>query len=246
MNMINTILFDLDGTLLHLSQKAFVDAYFTELKKALVKLGLDAEAAAKAVWAGTKAMVAGSDGQSFNTERFWKTFAAAMGLDGEKLSAVEAACDSFYINEFDSIKSIVKHSDISKRLVHGMAAKGYSVVLATNPLFPLCAVTTRLGWIGLKPSDFLLVTHYTNSKYCKPNPEYYREIFAKINKTPQQCLIAGNNPAEDMCAGALGAHTYLVTDCLENEIGMDITAFRQGSLAELETYLLSLPDIRPA
>jgi hypothetical protein len=53
--------------------------------------------------------------------------------------------------------------------------------------------------------------------------------------------MAGNSPAEGMRAGELGAETYLVTDCLENESGMDIAEFRRGTLAELETYLMALP-----
>ena len=55
--------------------------------------------------------------------------------------------------------------------------------------------------------------------------------------------MAGNNPVEDMCAGALGAEIYLVTDFLENETCSDITAFRQGSLEDLEEYLMALPDM---
>ena len=125
-----------------------------------------------------------------------------------------------------------------------MASKGYGVVLATNPLFPLCAIETRLEWAGLGADDFRLVTHYYNSTFCKPNPGYYSEILTKINKSPGQCLMAGNSPSEDMISGTLGMETFLVTDCLENETGMDIKPFRKGTLAELETYLTSLPDVR--
>ena len=55
--------------------------------------------------------------------------------------------------------------------------------------------------------------------------------------------MVGNNPAEDMCAGELGTQTYLVIDFIENEAGLDIATFRQGTLEELEAYLLSLPDL---
>jgi FMN phosphatase YigB (HAD superfamily) len=152
-------------------------------------------------------------------------------------------CDDFYVNEFDTLRSLMAPNSISNRIVSSMSAKGYSIVLATNPLFPVCAVETRLRWIGLGLRDFLHVTHYGNSTFCKPNPGYFREVFAEINKSPTQCLMAGNNPVEDMCASALGAETFLVTDCLENENGADISSFSQGSLAELETYLMSMPDI---
>ena len=55
--------------------------------------------------------------------------------------------------------------------------------------------------------------------------------------------MVGNNPTEDMCAGELGSETYLVNDFIENEAGLDIAKFRQGTLEELEVYLMSLPDL---
>lgn len=240
--MIDTILIDLDGTLLHFSQKAFIDAYFAKLGKVFAGMGMDAGTSVKAVWAGTKAMVL-NDGSRTNAERFWAEFAGYMSLTDEQCRDVEAACDSFYVNEFDTVKSVMIPNDVAGRLVRALHSKGYTVVLATNPLFPACAVSTRLKWIGLTEQDFLLTTNYSNSSYCKPNPEYYREVFAKLGKAPEQCLMAGNNPAEDMIAGLLGAETFLVTDCLENENGADITQFRHGTLAEFEAHISSTPDI---
>jgi len=55
--------------------------------------------------------------------------------------------------------------------------------------------------------------------------------------------MAGNNLSDDMCSRALGIETFLVTDYIENEKGEDISIYRHGSLAELEEFLLSLPDI---
>lgn len=240
--MIDIIMFDLDGTLLRFSQDAFISVYFSELGKMFSSLDMDAELSVKAVWAGTKAMML-NDGSKLNSQRFWETFTGHMRLEREKLRLVEAACDSFYVNEFNAAKSVIDPTDVSKRLVRALAAKGYTVVLATNPLFPACAVATRLKWVGLEMHDFQLVTHYENSTYCKPNPGYFREIYAKINREPHQCLMAGNNPAEDMSAGAFGSETFLVTDCLENTENVDITTFRRGTLAELETYLMSMPAI---
>jgi FMN phosphatase YigB (HAD superfamily) len=240
--MIDTILFDLDGTLLQISQNDFIDAYFSRLAKVFARLGMDAGLSIKAVWAGTKAMMQ-NDGGATNAERFWATFAGCIGLAGDRLGAVEAACDEFYVGEFDDVKSVMKPNDISKRLVRALPLKGYTVALATNPLFPECAVTTRLRWLGLEPSDFAFVTHYKNSTFCKPSHGYYREVFAGVGKSPGQCLMVGNNPSEDMSIGALGSGTFLVTDCLENESGADITAYRSGTLAELEAWLMSLPGV---
>ena len=240
--MIDTIMFDLDGTLVRFVQNDFINVYFTELGKVFIKLGLDADAAVKGVWAGTKAMYK-NDGSMLNTQRFWNAFSEFIDVKGERLEAVEAACDSFYTKEFNTVKSILKPSEIPKRLVRAMAAKGYTIVLATNPLFPPCAVDTRLGWIGLDARDFKLITHYENSTFCKPNPGYYQEVFSKTGKSPEQCLMVGNNPVEDMCVGEFGTETYLVTDFLENENDVDVTPFRRGTIEDLEAYLFSMPEL---
>ena len=240
--MIDTIMFDLDGTLLRFVQDEFISVYFGELKKVFTGLGLDGDKAAKGVWVGTKAMIL-NDGTMLNTTRFWHAFSDFMEIKGEKLAVIEAACDNFYSNEFNKAKSTVHHSDVPARLVRDMNAKGFTVVLATNPLFPPCAVVSRLAWIGLDPSDFVLFTNYENSTFCKPNLSYYKEVLGKIGKTPEQCIMIGNCPADDMCAGELGMETFLVTDFMENEADLDISLFRRGTIEELETYLLSFPAL---
>jgi len=241
--MINTVLFDLDGTLLQLRQDTFIETYLGKLQKVFVRLGMDVEESLQALWIGTGAMVE-NDGSMLNEQRFWAVFTEQMGLDEEQREAVEIACNEFYAGEFDTVKEIMPPNAISKPLVRGLEAKGYKLVLATNPLFPSCAVDTRLKWIGLSQEDFALVTHYSNSTFCKPNPKYYEEVLAKIGKTPEQCLMVGNNTTEDMVIGNLGAETYLVTDCLENEAGLDAAAFRNGTLVELQEYLGAFPDIQ--
>jgi phosphoglycolate phosphatase-like HAD superfamily hydrolase len=83
-NMIDTILFDLDGTLLQFSQADFINAYFAKLGKVFTRIGMDADQSVKAVWAGTKAMIL-NDGSLTNAERFWAVFAARLGLSDEKI-----------------------------------------------------------------------------------------------------------------------------------------------------------------
>ena len=241
--MIDTILLDLDGTLLRFPLKSFLDAYLAELEKIFAGMGMNPEVSIKAMMVGTKAMVA-NDGSMPNSQRFWEKFAECLELSHERCQAIEAACDSFYSKEFNIVQSVLEPSDIPERIVKALATKGYNVVLATNPLFPACAVETRLSWIGLTPRNFSFTSHYANSTYCKPNLGYYREVLTKIKKEPAQCLMVGNSLTEDMCAGSLGLATFLVTDYMENETGADVNAYRHGTLAELERSLLSLPDIR--
>ena len=240
--MIKAVLFDLDGTLLHFYQDEFIAAYFKELKKIFVRLGFDAELAFEGLWAGTKAMML-NNGELLNRDSFWAEFMRVVGVSHEQMKIAEDACNDFYSSvAFDGVKSIMKNNDLElpKRIVHSTAERGFTVVLATNPLFPECAITTRLGWVGLSVSDFKLVTHYGNSRYCKPNFGYYREIFEKIGLEPDQCLMVGNSTLEDMSISALGTDTFLVKECIENESEIDISAYRSGTLKELGEYILTL------
>ena len=239
--MIKTILFDLDGTLLPLSQDDFIPPYFKGLGKVFAKLGIDTETASKEVWAGTKAMLL-NDGTMPNSRRFWETFAKIMELDDSKLAEVETATDEFYIGEFgEIIKSIIEPSERSQKIITALFESGkFDLVLATNPLFPLCAVESRLRCLEINSTHFKLITHYGNSTFCKPNLGYYREIFGKLNISPEQCLMVGNNTVEDLCVGELGAKTFLVTDFIENGENTDYKPTYKGTLAEFETFILEL------
>lgn len=55
--MIDTILFDLDGTLLPMDNDIFTKGYFKGLAAELIPFGYDAGTLVDAVWRGTAAMV---------------------------------------------------------------------------------------------------------------------------------------------------------------------------------------------
>ena len=115
---------------------------------------------------------------------------------------------------------------------------GKTVILATNPLFPSTATEHRIRWAGLDPKDFLLYTTYDNSRHCKPNPAYYTDILEQAGLKPEDCLMVGNDVAEDMvAAGSLGIRGFLLTDCLINKKNLDISGYPQGSFDELKEFL---------
>lgn len=234
LDKITTVLFDLDGTLLPMDEKVFVNAYFRELAKKGVEHGCtDAETLVAAVWKGTGAMVK-NDGKVKNDARFWQVFTSEMNEDEGRLRPV---FDRFYAEEFHRVKDVVGENPLAKRVVQGLKERGYDVILATNPLFPKVAVNTRLSWLGLGLEDFLEVTSYEDYSYCKPNPEYFREILQKTGKSPEECLMVGNDAEEDLAAQELGISVFLVTDCLINEKKRDISDVPQGSFEELIRYL---------
>lgn len=226
--MKKTVLFDLDGTLLPMGQDEFIARYMDELSSKMETLGYDKKSVIAAVWSGTKAMIL-NDGTKTNETRFWDTFAAKLGEDVRK---TEAPLEDFYRNEFNRIKAVSTPPTHSREVIELLKNKKYSLVLATNPVFPRIAVEARLKWIGIDINVFDYVTSYENCTYCKPNLGYYREILQRIGKEPQECFMVGNNVKEDMCTLELGMEAFLVTDNLENAEGADISCYRNGSMQE--------------
>lgn len=236
--MLDTILFDLDGTLIPMDQMDFVNSYVTHLCRRYVPCGYDKDAIVKALWAGTYAMVQ-NDGTCTNQERFWQSFNGLLG----DTTLLRDTLDEFYSVDFDRVKEITTPTPLSRQIVDTLQDKGYTLVLATNPLFPPVGVRTRLNWVDLKPEDFSLVTTYENSTFCKPFPGYYQEVLKAVGKAPEQCRMVGNNPLDDMSAAKLGLDVYLVTDCIENEKNLPTDSYPQGSLADVLAWAKELPAL---
>lgn len=242
MKALDTILFDLDGTLLPMEQGTFIDTYFALLAKRVSALGYDPKLFLKALWEGTTAMLY-NDGTLSNSERFWQTFYKLFGATSTDL---EAALADFYVTDFNEARAILSPQPSLRPLLDHLRARGYGITLATNPVFPYVAAQSRLGWIGLSPADFDYVSTYENSRYCKPHPGYYQGILAHLGKEPAQCLMIGNSPADDMAAIDLGISVFLLTDHLENARNTPLGDYPQGGFASLEAYLRALPFLGAA
>jgi len=233
---ITTVLFDLDGTLLPMDQDIFIKKYFGLLAQKLAPYGYDPEKLIQAVWAGTKAMVM-NDGKVPNKEAFWHACDATLGCEASKDAEIHM---DFYRNEFNQVQEVCGFEPTAAQIVHSLKERGYRVVLATNPLFPAIATQNRIRWAGLQPEDFEYITTYETSHYCKPNPDYYREILEQLQLQPDECLMVGNDVGEDMVTQQLGMKVFLLTDCLINKAGADISQYPHGGFPELASFINNL------
>ena len=227
------VLFDLDGTLLPMDQEIFVKAYIGGLIKAATPRGYEPKQLANAIQAGTYAMIKNT-GEVTNEGAFWNCMSSVYGRSViEEFSFFE----EFYRTDFQRVKEVCGICPRAKELLKLIKAKGLRAVLATNPLFPSVATESRIRWAGLDPCDFEFFTSYENSHYCKPNPEYYREVLAKTNLAPEECIMVGNDTDEDMIAETLGMKVFLLTDCLINRSAKDISAYPNGNIDELIEFM---------
>ena len=145
--------------------------------------------------------------------------------------------NEFYETDFDKLKNHCGYNEQANQTIQTLKEKGFVLVLATNPVFPMTAQKKRLSWAGINPDDFTWITSYENSHSCKPNPLYYKEIAEKIGIKPGDCLMVGNDTTEDAAAMLTGADFFLLTDCLMNQERKDISKYSRGSFTQLFNYI---------
>lgn len=236
--MINTILFDLDGTLLPMDVKAFENLYFEAIAAYLGDL-INPKDLVKNIWASTNAMIENTEFKT-NEMVFMEDFKNRIQGD---LEIYKQRFDKFYDTEFLKVKTAVYENELMKKSVKLLKEKGYKTIIATNPLFPLKAIHHRIRWAGFEPSDFEYISHYEKSHYCKPQIQYYEEILNDLNKKPEECMMVGNDVEEDLISGKLGLKTFLIKDHLLHRTGDEIITDYDGNYEDFYNFVKELPFV---
>ncbi|NTU89257.1 MAG: HAD family hydrolase [Actinobacteria bacterium] len=237
--MIKTVLFDLDGTLLPLDMNDFMLVYLKHISSFVTEVGFDADLFLAGLSSGIKNMM-DNDGSRYNHTAFWDAFYDVFGnedVDAEKV------CGDFYSNDFGKIRSIVEPDPHAAASVRLLRDKGYRLALATNPLFPATASWQRCEWAGLDPNDFELITTYEDYRFAKPSYGYYNEVLDKLGAISEECMMVGNDIDEDMVTAELGMDTFLVTPFMRNRRGIDIAAYKHGTLQDLYDFVKGMPEL---
>ncbi|TCP53790.1 FMN phosphatase YigB (HAD superfamily) [Tumebacillus sp. BK434] len=237
---LTTLLFDLDGTLLPMDNDRFTKGYFKHLASSVAHL-LPPEQFVAQVWASTKAMVKSDDALLSNEQVFKADFLQSLPVDE---AAFFPIIDAFYAKQFGELSHLSEPTPLAREILLAALDKGYQLVLATNPLFPRQATLHRMRWAGIDDLPFALVTTYEDSHFCKPNPNYYREIVQKLGVSSESCMMIGNDAYEDLIAGTVGMQTYWVQNgeaAPEQRLPFD----QQGTLQDLLEYVRAeLPALR--
>ncbi len=233
---LKAVFFDLDGTLLPMDQDVFVKTYFGSISAYIAPYGYNPQELVKSIWQGTGAMIK-NDGKCTNEEAFWNTF---VKIYGESCLKDVPHFDRFYIEKFDNLKSICGFNPKAKEIVEDLKVKGIKVVLAPNPIFPSIATEKRIRFAGIEVEDFEFFTSYENIGCSKPSLSYYEEVLRRAGVEPQDALMVGNDVSDDMVAEKLGMKVFLLTDCLINKDGEDISRYPNGSFDDLKDYINTL------
>ncbi|MGG4497590.1 HAD family hydrolase [Brevibacillus reuszeri] len=226
---VNTILFDLDGTLLEMQTEPFVKSYLVEVGRH-VGDQYDTQKLLSLIWDATKAMIMSDEPDKTNEQVFIEYFKAHSDWPREE---VWPLFDSFYRDVFPTLSHLTYPSPWAKQIVEAAKQQGFRVAVATNPVFPREAIHHRLAWIGMSANEFELVTVYEESHFTKPNPGYFAEICQKLGVEPTDCVMVGNHMQEDMVASKLGMKTFLVTNWMEDRGEPQYQVDQRGTIEEL-------------
>ena len=129
---IKAVLFDLDGTLLPMDLDAFVKRYFGALAAKMAPHGYEPKKLLAAIGDGIDAMIR-NDGARSNEKAFWDAFAAHFTKDAR---ADAALFDEFYRQDVVCAKEHCGLNPLAAKTVRTLRETGYTVALATNPIFP--------------------------------------------------------------------------------------------------------------
>jgi HAD superfamily hydrolase (TIGR01549 family) len=205
--MPDTLIFDLDDTLLVNPVDRFLPPYFQALTAHLAQF-VPPNQIVPALLRATKVMIANRDHTLTNERVFAESFYPALGLDE---LAMRPSLARFYEEEFPKLRGHTGVVPEARSLLITAHERGYGLVIATNPVFPLRAIEHRLDWAGVGDLPFLFITAYETMHYTKPHVEYYQEILDHIGRSADRCLMVGNEIENDIIpAKALGMQTFLV------------------------------------
>ncbi len=237
--MINTILFDLDGTLLGMKEKEFMEKYFYELS-AKFKDITDSSILIRNIWDATKCMVLNAEKDKLNKDCFFERFNSL--ISDEHKDIYNERFESFYADEFERVKPTTYPINNMIKSVEILKEKGYKLVISTNPLFPEMAILKRIQWAGLNKNDFIHITDFERCHFCKPNILFYKEILMEIGKTPEECMVVGNDTLEDSIAKTIGITTYIITDNMIERTDSIESDYKSDS-SEFLNFAKKMPDI---
>ncbi len=230
--MPKTLLFDMDGTLIRNSMETFLPPYFGALTRKLAGL-VDPQRLIAQLKASTQVMMLNADPARSNAEVFAADFFPKMDVPQARLMPL---FDEFYEHEYQELRAFVTPVEGARQIVLRALELHHPVAIATAPLFPLSALRQRLEWGGLADLPYEFITDYESMHSSKPSAAYYREIAARLKRSPEECIMIGNEVQMDIVpARRAGMKTFWITEAAE--FPTDVPADWRGTLADFGELL---------
>ena len=226
---LKAVLFDLDNTLILFDESEYFRRY-VELTSRVFSDLIPMEEFHSKLMNSTQSLIE-NKGRMSNADFFQEAFQREFG---DKREAIWSRFQEFYSGPFDELREIVSVPPGIPDIVLRLKEMGKRLVAASNPFLPLEIQVKRLNWAGLAGDVFDLITHMENMSYCKPQLEYFLQICDSVDARPEDCLMVGNDPVNDMIAKKTGMLTFLTTDSGDVEGSGLVMSRRMRSLTSDE------------
>ncbi len=227
------VLFDLDGTLLRVEMHSFIPRYIAGFHACCSDL-VAYDSLQRAMRAGIHLLLESECGKRSNEDRLFGFLADRLCLD-ERLLRERFA--RFLNTGLEPLADAIHEIPEAVSLLECCRQAQVPLVLATNPVFPQALIEARCRWAGLDLDYFVLLTSFENSRYCKPQREYFAEVAERLEIDPRDCLMVGNDTSHDLSATAIGMTTWLVDRYLLERDGPTWEPDYRGSHQDLLDFL---------
>ncbi len=111
----------------------------------------------------------------------------------EAQTLVSAVVDRAY----DVLRPSFGRIDGAPELIAWLKAKGFPLILATTPRWPLPRIHERALIGDIQPSDFIGITDWASYRAAKPHAPYYQQMFERHDLNPLLGLMVGNDIDKD-------------------------------------------------
>jgi FMN phosphatase YigB (HAD superfamily) len=233
--MVDTLLFDLDGTL--------VDQYQPGSTVQFTWLVLRRFAGFAAPWttykAGWEAVHALQNHRSelTNFDAMVTTFCRYAGTEPVEATSrlLKLAEEDFPAMgwRFKPVPGARETLELARKL-------GFRLVLATNPTVPLPMTRHRMRWGNVDDLPWEFITHPQIMTRTKPDVAYYHELLGKLQVGPERCLMVGNDFRKDLPAMQAGIKTFLLDRPMSRKARRALSTYQPdhfGSYADLSLLL---------
>jgi haloacid dehalogenase superfamily, subfamily IA, variant 1 with third motif having Dx(3-4)D or Dx(3-4)E len=141
--------------------------------------------------------------------------------------------------QFGKLRSLTRPNPSARVAIQTAFDMGCDVVIATNPIFPETAIRQRMKWAGVSDFPFKLITSYEVMHSAKPNSRYYSEILERIGRSPDECIMVGDDWGNDIVpATKARLQVFWVNTMTDSMNGLDPSA--RWTLAEFKDRFLRL------
>jgi len=228
------VLFDLDNTLLENDMGVFIPHFLDAMAPRFAEI-IPTESFKRWMLRSVRQMIVSTDPRETVEEVFRRDMVMRSGYSWKVLGPL---FDRFYAEDYSGLSVLCRKVPLARPLVEAILARGVTVAVATNPIFPLSAMKERLRWAGLGDLPFAYVTCCEEMHFTKPHPEFYDEVVDRLGLDPEECLMAGDDPENDLPAALAGLETFLLTDFTNPDRRLAADPTYEGKLQDFYRLIL--------